>query len=191
MSIATKRGDQGQTDLVGRVRVSKADLRVESYGTIDELTAQLGFARSICPDPEVREIIKGIQRDLFKLGSAVATPPESKKPAEPITPDMVGVLDSHVQRIEAMKGIVGDWSLPGELPETAALDVARTVCRRAERCVVRLGEAQPSLQSQILVYLNRLSDLLWLLSRLLEVRAGVDSTLRPKNKPGRRWSPAW
>jgi len=191
MSIATKRGDGGKTDLIGRVRVSKAELRVECYGTIDELNAQMGFARSICDDKEVQNVVKQIQVDLFKVGSAIATPPESKVEVPEITAGMVDALGAEVHRIEAMDGIVGDWTLPGELPAASALDVARTVCRRAERCVVRLVEAGGQLSPHLLAYLNRLSDLLWLLGRLLEVRAGVDASLRPKEEPGKRWSRAW
>lgn len=191
MSIVTKRGDTGQTDLVGRIRVSKGDLRVESYGTIDELIAQLGFARSICGDKEVHDLVKELQRELFKVGAAVATPAESKVPTPEITDEMVQALDGHVRRIEAMEGIIGDWTLAGELPDASALDVARTICRRAERLAVRLTENGTLNNSHILAYLNRLSDLIWLLERVLEVRAGVDASLRPKDKPGKRWSRAW
>ncbi|PYV18574.1 MAG: cob(I)yrinic acid a,c-diamide adenosyltransferase [Acidobacteria bacterium] len=191
MSIATKRGDAGQTDLVGKIRVSKSELRVECYGTIDELGAALGFARSVCDDTEVRELCKDVQRELFKIGSAVATPPESKVAPPEIDAGMAARLDAEVRRIEALPGIVGDWTLPGELPAGAALDVARAVCRRAERTAVRLRESGASLEPNVLVYLNRLSDLLWLLGRLVEVRAGVDSRLRPKDRPGKPWSRAW
>ena len=191
MSIATKRGDAGQTDLVGKIRVSKSELRVECYGTIDELGAALGFARSVCDDVEVRELCKDLQRELFKIGSAVATPPESKVAPPEIDAGMAARLDAEVRRIEALPGIVGDWTLPGELPAGAALDVARAVCRRAERTAVRLRESGASLKPNVLVYLNRLSDLLWLLGRLVEVRAGVDSRLRPKDRPGKPWSRAW
>ncbi len=108
---------------------------------------------------------------------------------------MVQALDDEVHRIEAVPGILADWSLPGELPASAAFDVARTVCRRAERLAVRLREEENETgglcNPQILAYLNRLSDLLWLMGRLLEVRNGVDAALRPKDKPGKRWSRAW
>ncbi|MBI4459237.1 MAG: cob(I)yrinic acid a,c-diamide adenosyltransferase [Acidobacteria bacterium] len=190
MNIATKRGDGGQTSLPGGSRVSKSNLRVECYGTIDELISQLGFARSICDDREVHDLAKQIQRELFKVGSAIGTPPESRKPGPEITAQMVQALDDEVSRIEAVPGILSDWSIPGELPSSAAFDVARTVCRHAERLAVRLHETG-ALDSQILAYLNRLSDLLWLVGRLLEVRAGVDASLRPKDKPGTRWSRAW
>jgi cob(I)alamin adenosyltransferase len=191
MSIATKRGDGGQTGLIGGARVSKSDPRVECYGTIDELISQLGFARSICSDQEVPERLKQIQRELFKVSSAVARPPEDERAAPEVTQDMVDNLESEVHRIEAMPGIVADWSLPGELPDASAIDVARTVCRRAERLATRVLEAGQLGNVLVLAYLNRLSDLLWLLGRLLEVRAGVDSSLRPKGQPVRGWTRAW
>jgi cob(I)alamin adenosyltransferase len=191
MSIATKRGDSGQTGLPGGVRVSKSHARVECYGTIDELISHIGFARSICADPEIAGALKQIQRDLFKVGSAIGTAPESRKPAPEITAAMIGALDDHVTRIEAVEGILGDWSLPGELPGSAAIDIARTVCRRAERLAVGLTEAGVLSNPQILVYLNRLSDVLWLFGRLLEVRANVDSSLRTEQNAGPRWSRAW
>src|SRR3954469_21542998 len=148
MSIATKRGDGGTTGLPGGVRVSKADRRVECYGTIDELISQLGFARSITAIPEVKDLAKEIQRELFKVGSAIGTAPESRKPAPEITAAMVDALGAEVLRIEAMPGILNDWSVPGELPGSAAFDGARTVCRRVERLAVALHEAGdlPNLQ---------------------------------------------
>lgn len=190
MSIATKRGDGGQTGLAGGVRASKTHPRVECYGTIDELISQMGFARSICQDAEVRDRIKALQRELYKVGSAVATPPESKKAPPEITPAMVDALEAEVHRIEAEPGVLADWSLPGELPDAAALDVARAVCRRAERLATGLMEAAVITNPSILAYLNRLSDVLWLLGRLLEARKGADSSLRSKDQPGARWSRA-
>jgi len=191
MSIATKRGDGGQTSMVGGVRVSKTDPRVECYGTIDELISQMGFARSICQDAEVCAGVERIQRELYKVGSAIATPPESKKSAPEITPEMVDALEAEVHRIEAVPKVLGDWSLPGGLPDAAALDVARTVCRRAERLATGLMEAGVIQNPSILAYLNRLSDLLWLFGRLVEARRGVDSSLRTGDTAGPRWSRAW
>ncbi len=179
MSIATKRGDGGQTSLVGGLRVSKSDPRVECYGTIDELISQMGFARSICQDAEIRERVKALQRQLYMVGSA------------DITAEMVGALDAEVYRIEAEPGVLADWSLPGELPDAAAIDEARTVCRRAERLATALMEAGAIDNPHILAYLNRLSDLLWLFGRLIEARQGVASTLRTADTPGPRWSRAW
>ena len=191
MSIATKRGDGGQTGLSGGIRVSKTHPRVECYGTIDELISQMGFARSICHDADIATRIAGIQRELYKVGSAIATPPESKKTPPEITAAMVDALEAEVHRIEAEPGVLADWSLPGSSPDAAALDVARTVCRRAERLATALVEAGIIQNPNILAYLNRLSDVLWLFGRLVEKRLGVDSTLRPAEKGGPRWSRAW
>ena len=141
MSIATTRGDGGQTGLAGGIRISKADQRVETYGTVDELNTVLGFARSICTNKEICEWTEGIQRTLFRLGSALATPPESKKQPPSITPDDVEELTKLVHQIEATEGILSDWSLPGAYTESAAYEVARTVCRRAERNAVRLASS--------------------------------------------------
>jgi cob(I)alamin adenosyltransferase len=191
MSISTQRGDGGQTSLPGGIRVSKAELRVEAYGTIDELISQLGFARSICKNEQIAALTKTIQRELFQVGSAIATPPESRKPLPEITDDMVDRLTAEVHRIEAIEGLLSDWSLPGADAVSAAFDVARTVCRRCERFAVRLTQEGIALQPNVLRYLNRLSDLLWLFGRLIEVEQGVDSRLREGTNRGPRWSRAW
>ena len=191
MSIATKAGDSGETGLIGGGRVSKADARVEAYGTIDELGASLGFARAICDDAEVGELTKEIQRELFAVSGAVANPQAAAKEPPYVTDAMIETLTTHVHRIEATEGILSDWSLPGEHAAAAAYDVARTVCRRAERCVVRLSESEPGVPPQVTTYLNRLSDLLWLFGRLLELRAGVDTRLRDDEHKGAKWSRAW
>lgn len=192
MSIATKRGDGGQTRLAGGIRVSKSCLRVEAYGTINELNSALGVARSICNDADLREQTKLIQHELFTIGSGLATPPESRKPQLPVSVDIVDALTAQVHEIEATEGLLSDWSLPGEHTLAAAYDVAGTVCRRAERNVVRLAEAGETFDPNVLAYLNRLSDLLWLFARKLELAAGVSGALRAMNgKEGPRWSRAW
>jgi cob(I)alamin adenosyltransferase len=191
MSIATKRGDTGETSLAGAVRVSKGHLRVEAYGTVDELNSAMGFARSITDDPEIKDLAKSIQRELFAVGSALATAPGGRKAPPPITQAMVDALTDHVHRIEATDGILADWSVPGEHPAAAAFDLARTVCRRAERHAVRLAESGDEVNPQVLAYLNRLSDVLWLAGRLIEHRAGVDGRLRDGAHAGARWSRAW
>src|SRR5258707_8739880 len=141
MSIARKRGDAAQTGHAGGIRVSKTDPRIECYGNIDELISQMGFARSICQDADVAARIERIQRELYKVGSAIATPPESKKTPPEITSAMVDALEAEVHRIEAEPGVLADWSLPGGAPDAAALDVARTVCRRAGRLPAAPGGA--------------------------------------------------
>lgn len=190
MSIATKHGDTGQTGLAGGTRISKADLRVEAYGSVDELNTALGFARSICTNKEVHDWTEQIQRTLFSVGGALASPPENKN-APIITPEQVEHLTSLVHQIEAVEGILSDWSIPGAHPESAAYEVARTTCRRAERNVVRLAESGVEVKPEILAYLNRLSDLIWLFGRLIEKNAGVDARLRTDEISGPRWSRAW
>ena len=190
-SIATQLGDDGQTSLVGGQRVSKGALRVESYGTVDELNAALGFARSICSDEGIATATLAIQRELFQVAAALATPTEARKGAPPVTQAMVDELTGQVHALEAVSGLLSDWSVPGGDPAGAFYDLARTVCRRAERCVVRLGEEE-ELAPHVLAYLNRLSDLLWLFGRKLEVDAQAQAALRELNdKPGPRWSRAW
>lgn len=191
MSIATKSGDGGQTGLAGGIRVSKADLRVESYGSVDELNTVLGFARSLCGNREIAAWTEEIQRTLFRVGSALATPPESRKKAPVISTEDVDKLTDLVHRIEAIEGILADWSLPGGHTESAAYEMARTVCRRAERCAVRFVESGGEVQSEVLAYLNRLSDVIWLFGRLIEHSAGVDSSLRDDGHGGPKFSRAW
>src|SRR5580698_4379602 len=187
MSIATKHGDAGQTGLAGGIRISKADLRVEAYGTVDELNTVLGFARSICQNQEIAGWTEQIQKTLFRVGSALATPPESPKPQPHVTAEDVDFLTQLVYTIEATEGILADWSLPGAHTESAAYVVARTVCRRAERCAVRLASSGVEFKPEILSYLNRLSDVIWLFARLIEVNAGIDAGLRSGEAAGPKW----
>jgi len=191
-SIATKKGDSGETSLIGGRRVSKSSLRVDAYGTVDELNSAMGFARSICEDADLRERTKAIQRELFQVGSALATPAENRKGVPPLNSAMTDALTTQVHELEALEGMLSDWSIPGEHAAAAAYDVARTVCRRAERCVVRLIETGEVMDANVLPYLNRLSDLLWLFGRKLEHDAGASGSLRDANrKGGPRWSRAW
>jgi cob(I)alamin adenosyltransferase len=191
VSIATKKGDRGKTSLIGGARVSKADLRVEAYGNVDELNAALGFARSICSNAEISSWTADIQKSLFRVGAALANPSESGQGASTITAEDVEHLTNLVHGIEAKEGILSDWSLPGAHTGAAAFEVARTVCRRAERSIVRLIEEQIPVDPQVLAYINRLSDLLWLFGRSLELEAGIDSRLRDEQHKGARWSKAW
>jgi cob(I)alamin adenosyltransferase len=191
-SIATMRGDTGETSLVGGIRVSKSSLRVEAYAGTDELDAALGLARSLCDDADVAAFTKQIQRDLFTIGSALATPAGSPKPPVAIEPGLVDRLTSEVHRLESIKGMLSDWAVSGDHAAAAAFNLARTVCRRAERDVVRLAETGEPVQPAILAYLNRLSDLLWLFARKLEHDAGIDASLRQQTgRSGNRWSRAW
>ena len=192
MSIATKTGDTGQTSLVGGERVSKADPRVEAYGTLDELGSVMGFARSICRNERVAQATKTIQKELFTVSASLASPEDVSK-TNRVTQKMVDSLTKQVEEIETLDGVLGDWILPGEDTVAAAYDVARTVCRRAERAAVRLGDDGGAVDPLAVTYINRLSDLLWLFGRLVEKDAGVDADakLRDPNEKGGRWSKAW
>ena len=128
---------------------------------------------------------------MFRLGSALATPPESKKVPPVISSEDVDDLTKLVHQIEATEGILADWSIPGAHTESAAYEMARTACRRAERNAVRLGASGVAFKPEILSYLNRLSDVIWLFGRLIEVNAGVDARLRRGEAAGPKWSRAW
>jgi cob(I)alamin adenosyltransferase len=190
-SIATQHGDGGQTRLIGGMQVSKSDLRVEAYGAIDELGAAMGFARSISGDEEINLLTKDIQRELFLVAGSVANPRALQRQPPYVTSDMIERLTDEVHRLESIEGILTDWALPGDHTPAAAYDLARSVCRRAERDVVRLGEAGEEVSEEVIRYLNRLSDLLWLFGRVLELRAGVDSKLRDEARGGNQFSRAW
>jgi len=191
MSIATKTGDAGSTALAGGTRISKADLRVEAYGAVDELNSSLGFARSICTDAEIAAWTEEIQKTLFRVGGSLATDPEAKRGKPILLAEDVERLTRLVYQIEATEGILADWSLPGAHRESAAYEIARTVCRRAERASVRLLESGEEVDPDVIAYLNRLSDLIWLFGRLLELRAGIDARLRDASKAGPNFSRAW
>lgn len=190
-SISTRRGDAGETGLGGGGRISKADARVEAYGAIDETNTMIGLARTLCEDAEIRGVLRAIQREIFAVGSAISTKPESRKPIPEIDRAMVERLDALVERFEGEPGVLRDWSIPGEYRGSAALDVARTIARRAERAAVRYVTSGGAVQPTALAYLNRLSDVLWIAARVVEARAGIDARLRDGEHPGPPWSRAW
>jgi cob(I)alamin adenosyltransferase len=167
--IYTRTGDAGTTRLATGQPVSKTDLRVESYGAVDETNACVGLARvHLTADPELDAMLARIQNELFDLGADLSTPPKPDEPAG----SMLRVLDSQVARIEAEIDGLNDrlpaltsFILPGGTPAAAALHLARTVCRRAERDAVRLFEAGEPVSGPALRYLNRLSDFLFVAAR--------------------------
>ena len=178
-SIVTKTGDAGTTKLLYGQRVSKADMRVEAYGAIDELNSFLGLARALCGDAEIKAILEALQRESFIVGAELATPQDQhEKLKTRVTAQMTAQLENTIAAIEARPGVLDDWALPGATVGSAALDVARTVARRAERHAVRLAEAGEVPNAEMLRYLNRLSDLLWLLGRKYEMDQGADGALR-------------
>jgi cob(I)alamin adenosyltransferase len=173
--IYTKTGDQGQTGLFGGGRVSKAHPRVEAYGAIDELNAALGFAAAALADPSVGPKLATIQSDLFAIGAHLATPTQAKgrPPKLPPLPaarteQIEGWIDEAEEELPPLRSFI----LPGGSPAGAAMHLARTISRRAERRVVALAAEEP-INPSIIVYLNRLSDLLFVLARLTNHRAGV------------------
>jgi cob(I)alamin adenosyltransferase len=174
MSIATKTGDEGETSLMYGRRVPKTDRRVDAYGCVDELNAALGLARASASDPFLAEQILGIQKELVVVMGELATAPEdlerySKDGFQFTTSSLTDRLTGAVDDLEKNKlGKFKDWSVPGKTMNSAALDLARTVCRRAERRVAALMEADTNFNREILRYLNRLSDLCWLLARYAE-----------------------
>jgi len=178
-SIVTRAGDSGSTKLIFGEARSKADIQVEAYGTIDEMNSFLGLARSLCETPATKGVLELLQRDTFVVGAELATPVDSlEKLKSRVTPEMTQVLDGHVARVEALPGILDDWALPGATQAGAAIDVARSVARRAERCVVRLHAEGMVPNDEVLRYMNRVSDLLWLLGREYEIAHGVSGALR-------------
>jgi len=174
--IYTRTGDSGDTGLFGGGRVAKSHPRVEAYGDVDELNAVIGFARAIEQMPRIDEVLVPIQRDLFAIGALLATPDREKmrqhlekaRVDEDRITDLEHAIDDGDRELEPLKSFI----IPGGSPKAGALHVARTVCRRAERRVVALGESE-EIPGLVVIYLNRLSDLLFTLARVANRRAGT------------------
>ena len=175
MKIYTRRGDGGETDLFGGERVAKDALRVEAYGAVDEANAMLGLALASTRHDDLRAIGEEIQARLFDLGGYLATPDASRREKgdvpEPEAED-VAKLEAHIDALEEGLAPLKSFILPGGVPAAAAFHGARTVCRRAERRCVALHR-QESLSAASLRYVNRLSDLLFVMARVENHRAGV------------------
>lgn len=176
MSIATRTGDHGTTGLMYNRRISKSHPRVEAYGTVDELNAALGMVRATASEEFVRGAINATQADLVILMGELATDPADlerylRDGFKQVGGGMTARLDRLVEEIEAQKISFKGWATPGADLHSAALDVARTTCRRAERRVHELMEVGQMSNGEILIYLNRLSDSLWLLARWVETKA--------------------
>lgn len=175
MSIATKTGDDGHTSLLYNRRVSKAHPALEACGTVDELNAALGLARATASDPWVARQIEAVQQDLVPLMAELATLPEDQaRYGQDGYPQIAAAhtarLDELIRHIETAGVHPRGWAFPGANLHSAALELARTVCRRAERRVCALQQARQLQNAQVLIYLNRLGDALWLLARLAEVQ---------------------
>jgi len=179
MSIATKTGDDGTTGLMFGRRVPKTHPRVEACGTVDELNAALGLARAAATEKFVSDNLFWIQKSLVDVMGEIGVMPEdlpryAKDGYALVTPEMTAKLDALVKEIEAQNVSFKGWATPGATPGSAALDLARTICRRAERRVCALRETGGLPNAEIVVYLNRLSDLLWLFARWVETKSAPD-----------------
>jgi cob(I)alamin adenosyltransferase len=177
MRIYTKTGDTGETGLFGGPRVSKGSLRVEAYGAVDELNAHLGWAETLLRHLPLQAELRAIQSDLFVLGADLATPlhvsPKAAAHTRRVEPAQTRRLEEWIDRWDAETAPLAHFVLPGGSPGAAALHVCRSVCRRAERSVVRLAESE-SVNPEVVIYLNRLSDLLFVLARWVNAREGVE-----------------
>jgi cob(I)alamin adenosyltransferase len=177
VKIYTRTGDSGDTGLFDGTRVAKSDPRVAAYGDVDELNAWLGFTRAELADPQIAPMLEQIQRDLFALGARLADP--ARRIAErvtkaAVTAEDISRLESWIDLLESELPPLRRFILAGGSRAGAALHVARTICRRAERSMVSLGA--DAFESDLLVYVNRLSDLLFVMARAVNRRAGAAET---------------
>jgi cob(I)alamin adenosyltransferase len=174
MKLYTKTGDDGTTGLFGGGRVKKASLRVDAYGTVDELNATIGVARATKVDPETDEVLGRVQVDLFTLGAELACVPgkQAKLNMALLGPADAERLEKAIDHAETKVEPLKFFVLPGGSAQAAALHLARTVCRRAERAILALDDAPA--RGDLVIYLNRLSDLLFVLARRANVEAKVE-----------------
>jgi cob(I)alamin adenosyltransferase len=166
-------GDTGYTSLLGDQRVPKYDPRPDTYGTVDEATSALGLARSLTADVRAREVILGMQRDLYVLMAELATPPENQLAVGMrITSEHVRHLEEVEEALKRDVEIAQKFVIPGDSPDGAALDLARTIVRRAERMTTRLLHDGVTHNGEVVRYLNRLSDVVFILARYVEAKQG-------------------
>ncbi len=184
--VYTKHGDQGETKLVGGQTVSKADLRIECYGTVDELNAYVGAARLSCLEinlTEMAQVLYGVQNALFNLGSLLATLPQDLHPMQPrVTLEDVEKLEKSIDHFNENLPPLRSFVLPGGNRANVELHMARTICRRAERLCVRLKEVETELDSAVIPYINRLSDAFFVWSRYVVVSQGIPEHLWTPNQ---------
>jgi cob(I)alamin adenosyltransferase len=169
--IYTRTGDKGETDLVGGVRISKDSLRVRAYGDIDELNSVLGLARDSSKDEEIGSLLEGLQRDLFVVGADLASPTENGHDVPRTTKNMIVALENTIDIFQDELPALRAFILPGGDETGAFLHFARSVARRAERNIVALSKTE-KVNENLIAYVNRLSDLLFMMARLVNQRAG-------------------
>jgi len=176
MKIYTKTGDEGVTSLFGGKRVSKSELRIEAYGTVDELNSWMGVIRDQEVNKKRKEILIEIQDRLFTIGSMLATEPENKKVKIPALSDSdIELLEKEMDKMDELLPPMRFFVLPGGHPAVSWGHVARTVCRRTERLVIALHKVEP-VNSLVIKYLNRLSDFLFVLCRMMTQELSVEET---------------
>jgi cob(I)alamin adenosyltransferase len=174
MKLYTKTGDDGSTGLFGGPRVSKSHPRIETYGTVDELNSVRGVVRAEGVDSQLDELLRSVQNHLFSLGAELATPNPSAHGTNLVGAPQIAMLEAAIDRFEAEVEPLQQFILPGGSKSAAQLHVARTVCRRAERQLVALATASAeSISTDLIIYLNRLSDLLFVAARHSNKLAGV------------------
>lgn len=167
MKIYTRKGDEGKTSLIGGTRVSKSHLRIDAYGTVDELNSYLGLVRDLAENEKHTAVLVLIQDRLFTIGSLLAADPEKSKMKLPeVTATDITFLEEEIDKMDTQLPEMRHFILPGGNPAVSACHIARCICRRAERLVVLLNETAP-VEPIVLQYLNRLSDFLFVLARLI------------------------
>jgi cob(I)alamin adenosyltransferase len=182
MKIYTKTGDRGETGLFGGPRISKDAPRIEAYGTVDELNSVLGIVRAQPIERDIDALLRQIQNELFDLGAQLATPDPAAHHTSMIGPAQIAALEATIDRFEERLDPLKQFILPGGIPAAAQLHFARTVCRRAERRLITLvHQPTESIADELVIYLNRLSDLLFVLARAVNHAAGCSDV--PWQKP--------
>jgi cob(I)alamin adenosyltransferase len=176
LKIYTKTGDDGTTGLFGGPRVAKDDPRIEAYGTVDELNAVVGMVRATKVEADLDRLLERIQNELFDVGAELASPDPSRSGTRVIGPAHIGALETAIDQHDAGLEPLKQFILPGGTQAAALLHLGRTVCRRAERTVVSLA-AKQHVAHELIVYLNRLSDLLFVLARWTNHAAGQTDVL--------------
>ncbi len=174
--IYTKTGDKGETALFGGRRVPKSHLRVDAYGTVDELNSFTGWLRDSVENPHIRSVLEQIQNRLFTVGAHLASDPAKHPPVPDLLPADIELLETEMDAMDAGLPPLKNFILPGGHPVVSVCHVCRTVCRRAERLTVALQEAEP-VEEVVLQYLNRLSDYFFMLARQLAQDLGVEEVV--------------
>lgn len=179
LKIYTKTGDKGKTSLLGGRKISKADTRIESYGSVDELNSFVGLLSDYQTDDAIKTVLKEIQDRLFTIGSELATDPEKniKMPVPDLHESDIDLLEKEMDRMDEELPPMKNFILPGGSPAVSYAHIARTVCRRAERHIIRLNDESDNVHPLIIKYLNRLSDYFFMLARYISLKNNVPEVL--------------